>query len=143
MSIAEGFRILLIEPCEDFRTILTLLLELAGCEVRSAGDSTTGLAIARVFQPDMVLTELVGVGGLDIARQLNSIPEVKDTYVVALTSLYRSGIEAEAVKAGFTKYMLKPTAFDSLVQALTTLATLRGKRLQLSSFVTPSAALLQ
>ena len=137
MSVPAGFRILLIEPCEDFRTILTILLDVAGCEVRSAGDSTTGLAIARVFQPDMVLTELVGVGGLEIARQLNSIPEAKNTYVVALTSLYRIGIEVEAVKAGFTKYMLKPTSFDSLVQALTTLATLRGKKLQLCNFLSP------
>lgn len=143
MPIATGFKLLLIEPCDDFRSIMTVLLDLAGCEVRSANDSMTGLAIAATFQPDLVLTELIGVGGLDIARQLTSIPEAKDAHVIALTSLYWIGIEEEAANAGFTKYLLKPTEFDSLVQVLTSLATLHGKKLQLSNFVSPPASVVQ
>lgn len=143
MSIATGFKLLLIEPCDDFRSIMNVLLDLAGCEVRSASDSTTALAIAATFQPDMVLTELAGVGGFDIAQQLKAIPEVKDADIVALTSLYWIGIEAEAANAGFTQFLLKPTAFDSLVQVLTSLATLHGKTLQLFNFVSPSASARQ
>lgn len=143
MPITTGFKLLLIEPCDDFRSIMTVLLDLAGCEVRAAGDRTTGLHIAAIFQPDIVLTELVGVGGFDIARLLKSIPEARDIDVVAMTSLYWRGIETEAVKAGFTEYLLKPTAFDALVQVLMSLATLHGKRLQPCKFVRSPASVLE
>lgn len=138
MSTATTFKLLLIEPCEDFRSIMTVLLELAGCDVKCASDSTTALAIAATFWPDMILTELVGVGGFEISHQLRSVPEAKDAHIVALTSLYWAGIEAEARDAGFTHYLLKPTAFDSLVQVLTTLAKLHGKKLQLANLADSS-----
>lgn len=143
MSTATGFKLLLIEPCDDFRSIMTVLLELAGCEVRSASNSTTALAIAATFQPDMILTELAGVGGFEIAQQLKLIPQAKDAHIVALTSFYWSGIEAEAANAGFTQYLLKPAAFDSLIQVLASLAMLRGKKLQLVNFAGPSASFIQ
>jgi CheY-like chemotaxis protein len=140
MHTATGFKLLLIEPCDDFRSIMTALLEIAGCEVRSTESREEALAIAAEFQPDMVLTELAGVGGLEIARQLQSILEPKDAHIIALTSLYWSGIEAEATKAGFTRYLLKPTAFDSLIQVLTSLAVLHGKNLRLFNCEEPLAS---
>ncbi|WP_292038167.1 response regulator [Massilia sp. UBA6681] len=143
MSTATGFKLLLIEPCDDFRSIMTVLLELAGCEVRSVSNSTTALAIAATFKPDMILTELAEVDGLEIAHQLKSIPQVKDAHIVALTSFYWTGIEAEAANAGFTQYLLKPAAFDSLIQILASLALLHGKKLQLVNFAGSSTSVQQ
>ncbi len=143
MSRATGCKLLLIEPCDDFRSIMTVLLDLAGCEVRSASDRMTALATAATFQPDIVLTELTGVGGLEIAQQLRSTPGTRDAHIVALTSLYWIGIEAEAADNGFTQFLLKPAAFESLVQVLSSLAALHGKHLKLTNFTSPPTNALQ
>lgn len=60
----------------------------------------------------MILTDLAGVGGLGIAKQLKSIPQATNTHIAALTSFHWTGIEAEAANAGFTQYLLNPAAFD-------------------------------
>lgn len=81
----------------------------------------------------MILTELTGVGGIDIARHLKAIPEVESASIVALTTLYWPGIELEAATAGFAHYLLKPVAFDPLIKVITSLATLHGEDVQLLS----------
>jgi CheY-like chemotaxis protein len=131
MSTATGFRLLLIEPCDDFRIVMIMLLELAGCELRSADSSSVALHVAREFAPHIILTELTVAGGIDIARQLKAMPEVQNTSIVALTSLYWPGIELEAATAGFAHYFLKPVAFDPLIKVIASLATLHGEEVQL------------
>jgi CheY-like chemotaxis protein len=135
MPTSTSFKLLLIEPCEDFRSILVTLLELAGCEVRSVSNGTSALTVAAMFQPDMILTELAGFGGFEIARQLKAIPQVNDADIVALTGFYWAGIEAEAANAGFTHYLLKPATFDSLIHVVTSLAMLHGKKLRPADIV--------
>lgn len=140
MCTGIAFKLLLIEPCDDCRSLMTVLLELAGCEVRSASNGVTGVTIAKTFQPDMILTELAGVGGFEIAQQLKLVQEAKHIHIVALTSFYWSGIETEAATAGFSQYLLKPTAFDSLIQVLASLAMRSGKKLSTVHFADHSAS---
>lgn len=143
MPTSTSFKLLLIEPCDDFRSILVTLLELVGCEVRSVSNSTSALTVGATFQPDMILTELAGVGGFEIAQQLKSIPQMNDADIVALTSFYWVGIEAETANAGFTHYLLKPVTFDSLIHVVASLAILHGKKLRRPNIVDPSATLLR
>lgn len=142
MPTSTSFKLLLIEPCDDFRSILVTLLDLAGCEVRSVSNGTSALTVAATFQPDMILTELTGVGGFEIAQQLKAIPQVNDADIVALTSFYWVGVEAEAANAGFTHYLLKPATFDALIHVVTSLAMLHGKKLR-SGIVEPWTISLQ
>lgn len=126
MSTANDFKVLLIEPCDDTGTLLALLLEMYGCIVKIEKKFLDACASLTTFQPHVILTELDGVEDLNIAEKLKQMPQGKNAQVVALTSQYWIGIEAELSKAGFMHYMLKPASLESIVSKLTEIAEMNG-----------------
>ncbi|MGJ7917326.1 hypothetical protein ACI48D_17850 [Massilia sp. LXY-6] len=94
-------------------------------------------------QLETIQDENLPVGGFEIAQQLKSIQQVNDTPIVALTSFYWVGIEAETANAGLTQYLPKPAPFDTLIYVLASLATLHGKKLPHVDVAEPSAISFQ
>jgi PAS domain S-box-containing protein len=103
-------RILIVEDNADAREGLRMLLTFAGHEVETSEDASSGLDKLRTFQPEIALIDigLPGVDGYALARMARQTPEVRATYLVALTGYGQDEDRQRALAAGFDAHMTKP-----------------------------------
>jgi signal transduction histidine kinase/DNA-binding response OmpR family regulator len=104
-----GRRILLVEDNADARQMLHMLLTLAGHEVDSAPDGTTGLEKAAATRPDIAVIDLglPGVDGYEIARRLRAAGR-DELGLIALTGYGQPADRQAALAAGFDAHVVKP-----------------------------------
>lgn len=109
--------VLLIEDNEQNRYLTTFLLEHHGYRVVSADDGATGIALAAVDQPDLVLLDiqLPVMDGYDVARGLRQIDGLDGMPIVAVTSYAMAGDREKAIEAGCDGYIEKPINPDTFV----------------------------
>ncbi len=102
--------ILVVEDNEDNLELVCFLLEQAGFEVIQATDGRTGLDLALLHTPDMVLLDMSipEVDGWKVARQLKDNPETHKIIIVALTGHTAPGDRMRALNAGCDGYISKP-----------------------------------
>src|SRR5262249_50473871 len=103
-------RVLIVEDNEDAREGLRLLLHLAGHQVETAEDATSGLEKLRAFRPEIALIDigLPGVDGYALARTARQTPEGRSTRLVALTGHGQAEDRRTAVAAAFDAHLTKP-----------------------------------
>jgi len=114
-------RVLIVEDNADAREGLRLLLTLAGHEVETSEDASSGLDKLRTFQPEIALIDigLPGVDGYTLARMARQTPEARATYLVALTGYGQTEDRQKALAAGFDSHMTKPVDPAKLCAFLT------------------------
>ncbi|MGE4368460.1 MAG: response regulator [Burkholderiaceae bacterium] len=112
-----GLDILIIEDNEQNRYLLTFLLEKQGHRVRVAHDGLTGIRLAELMPPHLVLLDiqLPTMHGYDVARALRALPTVARTPIVAVTSYAMPGDREKALAAGCDGYIEKPIDPDTFV----------------------------
>lgn len=114
-------RVLIIEDNEDAAMSLQDALSLSGHEVQTAGDGPTGLALARAFQPEIVICDLGlpdGMDGFAVARAMRASDDLRDIHLVALSGYARPEDVALTRKAGFDRHIAKPIGIDDLERLL-------------------------
>jgi CheY-like chemotaxis protein len=106
----NGNSILVVDDSSGSRILFRTLLEKAGFEVRCAGDATEALKILASFRPDLILMDLLlpGIGGIELTRQLKSIPAMKDTMIVAITACNLASDAQRALAGGCDAVIVKP-----------------------------------
>ena len=100
-------RILLVDDEQD---ILDLLHEhfAKECDVETAADGMTALAIVRARRPDVIFLDInmPGINGVDV---LKSVKEIDATIpVLMVTANADNALAAEAIKRGAFSYVPKP-----------------------------------
>jgi CheY-like chemotaxis protein len=110
-------RVLVIDDHRDSLEALRTLLELEGYEVQAADDGESGVEMARVFFPDVIVCDIAmpGFDGLTVARTLRSDPQLRFVRLIALTAL---NVPDTARAAGFDASVLKAERFDRLLELL-------------------------
>jgi signal transduction histidine kinase/ActR/RegA family two-component response regulator len=106
-----GLRVLVVDDNRDAAESLAMVLELAGYEVRTAGDGERALAVAREFRPEAVLLDISMPGALDgyaVARRLRQDPGMEGALLVAITGYGTPEDVARARDAGFDSHLAKP-----------------------------------
>jgi two-component system, cell cycle response regulator DivK len=113
-------KVLVVEDNPANMTLATFLLQSAGHTVLSARDAETGLALARVEQPVLVLMDiqLPGMDGLEATALLKSDPSTRAIPVVALTALAMLGDEQRILAAGCDGYIAKPLAYKEFLATI-------------------------
>jgi two-component system cell cycle response regulator DivK len=113
-------KVLVVEDNPANMTLATFLLQSAGHTVLSAKDAETGLALARVEQPDLVLMDiqLPGMDGLEETALLKSDPSTRAIPVIALTALAMKGDEQRILAAGCDGYIAKPLAYKEFLATI-------------------------
>jgi two-component system, cell cycle response regulator DivK len=113
-------KVLIVEDNPANMTLATFLLQSAGHAVLSARDAETGLALARVEQPDLVLMDiqLPGMDGLEATALLKSDPSTRTIPVIALTALAMKGDEQRILGAGCDGYIAKPLAYKEFLATI-------------------------
>ena len=116
-------KVLVVEDNPANMTLATFLLQSAGHVVLSVKDAESGLAVARVEQPDLVLMDiqLPGMDGLEATALLKSDPSTRGIPVIALTALAMKGDEQRILAAGCDGYIAKPLAYKEFLATISAL----------------------
>ncbi|MCI5209571.1 MAG: response regulator [Candidatus Electrothrix sp. ATG2] len=101
---------LVIEDNEDNRLVISLLLEDAGYQVRTADDGESGYQTAVALQPDFILLDiqLPDIDGTEVLRRLKKDSVTCGIPVIAVTSYAMSGDRERLLAAGCNGYLEKP-----------------------------------
>ena len=108
-------RVLVVDDNPDIAESTSLVLKLAGYEVKTVLSGQDAIDVAPAFQPAIVLLD-IGMPGLDgyaVARRLKGEPKLKDAWLIAVSGYGTAADRVRAKEAGFDRHLVKPV--DPLV----------------------------
>jgi serine phosphatase RsbU (regulator of sigma subunit)/signal transduction histidine kinase len=106
---AEKPVVLYVEDNADLRNYVLELLK-ASYNVFLAVDGKDGLAKARKFRPDLIITDqmMPHMSGRGLLREVRRDPELRATPIIFLTAKAGADTRIESLDAGADDYLLKP-----------------------------------
>ena len=109
-------QILIADDRPSSRELLRLVLERAGYDVIEAEDGERALTQAREGSPDLILLDLQmpGLDGYGVLAALRAEERFAQVPVLALTASAMRGDREKILEAGFTDYLAKPAAPESV-----------------------------
>jgi signal transduction histidine kinase/CheY-like chemotaxis protein len=115
----QALRVLVADDNVDAAESLSILLQLAGHEVRVAYDGEQAVHVAGAFRPDLAFLDIgmPRMDGYQAARALRALPGMGKLRLVALTGWGAAQDRERSRAAGFDHHLLKP-AFPEQVQAI-------------------------
>jgi CheY-like chemotaxis protein len=95
----------------------------------TAVDGDSGIEIARVVQPDMILMDinLPGISGFEALKILRADPATAHIPVVAISANAMALDIERGLKAGFLRYLTKPIKVNELMEVLDVALEFSGK----------------
>jgi len=120
-------RILIVEDNEDVALGLTVWFAGAGFEVRSVATASEGIKAIDLFEPELVLLDLLvpGGGGFSVLKALRRAPHTGNVPVIVMTGLddkeYKDKIRALGVNA-FLEKPCEPERLMTMTRELLDLA---------------------
>jgi PAS domain S-box-containing protein len=116
-------RILVADDSQDSADSLSLLLSIAGHEVRTAYAGKDAIDLLPSFQPTVALLDIGMpiVSGLEVCKHIRNQPWGKKVTVIAQTGWGRSEDRDMTTEAGFDYHLVKPVQPQKLLEILNTL----------------------
>ncbi len=113
---ATSRRILLIDDNRDLADSMAMLLRFAGHEVRVAYDGRTGLALAGLQPPEVVICDITmpNMSGLEVARHIREVLGLPDVLLVAMSGYGQEKDRHLSQDAGFNAHLVKPVQLHNL-----------------------------
>ena len=114
-------KVLIVDDYAVNRSFLQDLLEPLGFEILEAVDGQDCLNKAAVFEPDLILMDLVmpGLDGLEATRRLRQLPQLKNMVAIALSANVFESTKQESLAAGCQDFLPKPVQAKQLLESLT------------------------
>jgi signal transduction histidine kinase len=109
-AAGEPQRILVVDDNPDSLESLSLLLEVAGNEVRTATDGVAAVELAETFRPEVVLLDvgMPNMNGYDACRVIRGQDWGRNVLLIALTGWGQEEDRARSSAAGFDQHFVKP-----------------------------------
>jgi CheY-like chemotaxis protein len=106
----ESPLILIVDDNEAGQLLVSVVLELAGFQVSTAGSSEEVMERLHERPPDLILmdVQLPGQDGLALTRQIKANPATAAISIVALSAYAMPGDRDQALAAGCIGYITKP-----------------------------------
>jgi len=116
-------KVLVVDDEEPILELLKYNLEKQGYDVRTATDGQIAVDTAKKFHPDLVLLDIMmpRMDGVEACRQMRSMPELQNTFIVFLTARSEEYSEVAGFDVGADDYItkpIKPRALMSRISAL-------------------------
>ncbi len=116
-------KILVVDDEGDILELLKYNLTKEGYEVKTASDGKSGVDIAKTFNPDLILLDIMmpKQDGVETCRQLRDMPDLQHTFIIFLTARSEEYSEVAAFDVGADDYItkpIKPRALMSRINAL-------------------------
>ncbi len=107
-------RILIVEDEKKIARFLELELSHEGYEVQAAHDGRSGLDIARSWQPDLMILDLMlpELSGIEVCRRIR---QESDLPIIMLTAKDDVSDKVMGLDMGADDYMTKPFAIEELL----------------------------
>lgn len=107
-------KILVIEDEVNIAELLRLYLEKDGFQVRIAGDGATGVAEVKVFEPDLVLLDIMlpVMDGWEVCRAIRKTSNVP---IIMLTAKQETFDKVAGLEMGADDYIVKPFEVKELL----------------------------
>ncbi|MGK7929342.1 MAG: CHASE2 domain-containing protein [Spirulina sp.] len=118
--LGQPRKILVVDDKEVNRAVLLEVLRPLGFVCAEAEEGETGFAIAKEFQPDLILTDLVmtGLDGFELTRRLRQCDRFKEVPVIASSASVLTDEQGKSLDAGCDEFLLKPIEFQKLLRCL-------------------------
>ena len=103
-------KIVLIDTDTTILKILSANFKTEGYELRTASSGKEAMAIAQLFSPDLIVTEMIlpDMDGVQLCQAVKSNEQLSNTAIVFLTNRCEEYAEVAALKAGASDYITKP-----------------------------------
>lgn len=108
--------ILVVEDNDDNLQLMSYTLEALGCRLICQHDSSTTVVLAKEYQPDLILLDILlpTLSGIDVVRQLKQEPLTAQIPAIAVTALAHYEDKQRILMAGFDDYISKPYMIEDL-----------------------------
>ena len=92
------------------KLITTTLQDVAGFDLREAGDGLAAIEAATEIRPDIVFLDydMPRLNGIETCRRLRSDPTTADATIIMLTAMSDTPAQERAVDAGADLFLTKP-----------------------------------
>lgn len=102
-----GLRALVVDDEPPLVKVVSTYLEREGFTVASTGDGEQAVAMAREFEPDVIVLDLMlpGIDGIEACRRIRSF---SDAYIVMLTARVEEIDRIVGLSTGADDYVTKP-----------------------------------
>ena len=106
----EHLKVLIVDDEAELAAMLALRLRAAGLDARVAADGALGLAQARAWRPDVVLTDISmpELDGWQLCEALRRHEALRAVPILAMTAWATADLESRARAAGADGFLLKP-----------------------------------
>ena len=130
-------KVLVVDDEEAILELLRYNLEKGGYEVKTAADGMKAVEIARKFQPDLVLLDIMmpKMDGVETCRQIRELPNMDKAFVVFLTARAEEYSEIAAFDVGADDYITKPIKPRALMSRITALFRRDAKKSPVSNII--------
>lgn len=118
-------RILIADDEPAIAMSLEFLLGRSGYETKVAGDGEEALRSARVFQPDLIVLDLMlpRMSGLEVCRALRADHQLNHVKILMLTARGSTTDVERGMAAGIDAYQVKPFSTQDLLAQVRCLLT--------------------
>ena len=101
-------KVLIVEDNESIRQMYQTKLTTEGFTVKTAGDAETGYETAKIFQPDVILLDIMmpNVTGIDFMTYLRRFKENDHIKIIVLTNLDDPALR-HSLQAVISDYIVK------------------------------------
>jgi two-component system OmpR family response regulator len=114
----SAVRVLVVDDEASLAELLASVLRYEGWEIRTAADGSSAVRIAREFQPDAILLDIMlpDFDGLEVLRRVRGIlPHVCVLFLTARDSVQD---RVSGITAGGDDYVTKPFSLEEVVARL-------------------------
>lgn len=111
--------VLLVNGDIDSRSMYRMALAEAGIEVITVGDSSSGLRVARITQPKVIVLDIPAKrDGVDAAARMRTEAALRDTAMIALADQALPSEQRALIEAEFDRVLLKPIEPSAVLAAV-------------------------
>ncbi len=113
-AVSARVRALVVDDEQALVRLVTTYLEREGFQVQAAGDGERAVQLARTFQPEVIVLDLMlpRLDGIEACRQIRTF---SDAYVVMLTARAEEVDKLVGLGVGADDYLTKPFSPRELV----------------------------
>ncbi len=117
------YKILIVDDDSDIVELLKFNLSSEGYKVKSASNGIQALSLAKEFIPDLTILDIMmpNMDGVETCRQIRSIPELANKFIIFLTARSEEYSEVVAFQMGADDYITKPIKPRALISRINAL----------------------